>query len=145
MWRLLVRFFKINRFERDLFIWTAVSVCYYSILVAIVPRRYVLKRVGNLSVETAEFISEKDIVIVNQVSKAIRRSVRFIPWRVTCFAKAIAAKAILKREGISSTLYIGVGKSNEGKLTAHAWLRCGGLIVTGKEELVRFTPVAFFS
>jgi len=47
--------------------------------------------------------------------------------------------------GISSTLYIGVGKDEERKLTAHAWLRCGPFIVTGKEEMKRFTPVAFFS
>ena len=35
-----------------------------------------------------------------------------------------------ERGGIHSTLYLGVGK-DEGKMIAHAWLRCGQMYVTG--------------
>ena len=37
---------------------------------------------------------------------------------------------LLKEAGIHSTLYLGVGK-DEGKMIAHAWLRCGQMYVTG--------------
>ena len=33
-------------------------------------------------------------------------------------------------KGIASTIYLGVFKEN-GKLKAHAWLRCGQLYLTG--------------
>jgi len=140
-----VRFFYISSFERILFIRTTVAVLYFSILIAVVPRRFILKRIGESGVETPQQNSEKVIVSASQVAKAIRRSVRVIPWRVTCFAKAIAAKYLLKQLGIASTLYLGVAKVGPKSITAHAWLRCGSVIVTGKEEAVRFTPVAFFS
>ncbi len=145
MLRLFVRFFCISSFERILFIRTTATMLYFCILIAVVPRRFILKRIGKSGVETPQQNSEKEIVSASQVAKAIRRSVKVIPWKVTCFVKAVAGKYMLKQMGITSTLYIGVGKDEAQKLTAHAWLRCGRFIVTGKEEMNRFTPVAFFS
>ena len=37
---------------------------------------------------------------------------------------------ILYKKGIHTTLYLGVENST-GKMTAHAWLRCGTIYVTG--------------
>lgn len=145
MLRQFFRFFCIGSFERILFIRTAAVILYFCILIAVVPQRIVLRRIGKSGVQMPEDISEKDVVVVTQVAKAIRRSVKVIPWKVKCFVRAVAGKYMLKRMGISSTLYIGLGKDEEQKLTAHAWLRCGRFIVTGKEEMNRFTPVAFFS
>ena len=145
MLRLFVRFFCISSFERILFIRTTATMLYFCILIAVVPRRFILKRIGKSGVQVPEDLSEKDILPVTQVSMAIRRSVKVIPWKVTCFVKAVAGKYMLKQMGITSTHYIGVGKDEAQKLTAHAWLRCGRFIVTGKEEMNRFTPVAFFS
>jgi len=145
MYRLFVRFFCLSSFERILFIRTTITIVYLSIKIAVVPRRFILKCIGISGVQVPEDISEKDILAATQLAKAIRRGVKVIPWRVTCFVRALAGKYLLNRMGISSTLYIGVGKDEERKLTAHAWLRCGPFIVTGKEEMKRFTPVAFFS
>jgi len=145
MLRQFVRFFCMSSFERILFIRTTAAVVYFCVLIAVVPRRIVLRRIGKSGVQMPEDISEKDIVVVAQVAKAIRRSLKVIPWKVTCFVRAVAGKYMLTRMGIPSTLYIGVGKDEERKLTAHAWLRCGRFIVTGKEEMKRFAPVAFFS
>lgn len=44
--------------------------------------------------------------------------------------RAMTARKILLKKGINSTLYLGVGKE-DGKMVAHAWLRCGQLYVTG--------------
>ena len=141
----LRRFFIVSRFEYILLIQTFVTVLYYAFLITLFSRRFILKRVGKAGVESPHEISANDTVLAKQVAQAIRRSERIIPWRITCFAKAIAAKKILKQRGLPSTLYLGVAKVGSDSITAHAWLRCGNVIVTGKEEMARFTPVAFFS
>lgn len=146
MLRRLVRFFTISKTERILFIRTMASLFFTSLLIAIVPRGFFLKRIGILGVETPDEVSENDVCQTMQLIKTIRRCERVIPWRVTCFTKAISAKRMLKVYcGLPSTLYLGVGKVGDEIITAHAWLRCGNVIVTGKEEMARFTPVVFFS
>ena len=141
----LRRFFIVSRFEYILLIQTFATVLYYAFLITLFSRRFILKRVGNVGVESPHEISANDTVLAKQVAQAIRRSERIIPWRITCFAKAIAAKKILKLRGLSSTLYLGVAKVGSDTITAHAWLRCGNVVVTGKGEMARFTPVTFFS
>ncbi|NOU17843.1 MAG: lasso peptide biosynthesis B2 protein [Bacteroidales bacterium] len=142
---LISRFFKLDRFERNLFLLTFTKTAFINLLIICVPRRIILRKIGVLGVESISEIPEENRIIVLKVAKSIRRAVRYSPWKTSCFAKGISAKNVLKRKGIKSTLYLGVGKDGLNKLTAHAWLRCGSVIVTGKEEMHRFTVVAFFT
>ena len=52
---------------------------------------------------------------------------------------------MLRRLGIANTLYLGVGKEEGKGLVAHAWLRCGGTILTGASGCERFTVVGKFA
>ena len=51
----------------------------------------------------------------------------------TCLVQALAADAILRRRGFTSELRIGIRvRSNRHvPLEAHAWVECGGAVVTG--------------
>ncbi|NVO10093.1 MAG: lasso peptide biosynthesis B2 protein [Bacteroidales bacterium] len=142
---LVSRFFRLDRSERKLFILTFVKATFISLLLICIPRRIILKKIGILGVETALGITEENRIVVVKVAKSIRRTVKYSPWKISCFAKGITAKYLLKRKGINSTLYLGVAKDGLDKLTAHAWLRCGSIVVTGKEEMHRFIVVAFFT
>jgi hypothetical protein len=145
MFRLARRFFRMERLERNLFLLSFLQTVIISFLLVVIPRRYVLKRIGVLGIESSLDGSEEIWKAVAPIAKAIRRTVRYSPWRVTCFAKAISAKRLLKRKGVSSTLYVGVAKDGLNKVVAHAWLRCGSVIVTGKEEMHRFTIMVFYT
>jgi hypothetical protein len=61
--------------------------------------------------------------------------------------QALAATVLLQRHRIDGTLYLGVARVNDTPegLNAHAWLRCGELVVTGAAERARYTPVASFA
>lgn len=142
---LIFRFFKLNRSERNLLLLTFTKTTIISLLIFCVPRRIIMRKIGVLGVESTSEIPDENHIIVQQVAKSIQRTVKYSPWKTSCFAKGISAKTILKRKGIKSTLYLGVGKDGLNKITAHAWLRCGSIIVTGKEEMHRFTVVAFFT
>ncbi len=145
MQTILTRFFKVEYSERNRFFVAYFTTTIFSLLLAFTPKRFVLKRIGLQGVESPSDIPEENRIIAGRVAKSIRRTTRYSPWRITCFAKGITAKYLLKRKGIASTLYLGISKEGVNKLTAHAWLRCGSVIVTGKEEMQRFTKIVFFS
>ena len=72
----------------------------------------------------------------------------YTPWESACLAQAFAAKAMLRCRGITSTLYLGLAKNEQGGqsgLLAHAWLRSGSLILTGEPGKDQYTVVATFA
>ena len=67
----------------------------------------------------------------DQISWAMARAQRVVP-RATCLPQALAAEALLTRGGLTADLQIGVMKTSEGKLLAHAWVESDGRIVVGE-------------
>jgi len=55
---------------------------------------------------------------------------RVIP-RSTCLPQALAAESLLTRGGLPAVLQIGIMKTADGKLAAHAWVESDGRIVVG--------------
>lgn len=79
-----------------------------------------------------------------RIGAIIRKVGCRVPWKCKCLEYAIAAKLLLKRRAIPSTVYFGVRNEN-GELKAHAWLRSGAVIVTGGENHRHFTVINVFS
>jgi hypothetical protein len=48
-----------------------------------------------------------------------------------CFALSLTLKKMLQKQGIDSTLFLGVKKGEHQTLIAHAWLKCGDFTVYG--------------
>jgi hypothetical protein len=61
------------------------------------------------------------------------------PIRLVCFPQAIALHAMLRRRHAASEILYGVARTQEGKLLAHAWLRCADRIWLGGEVSSEFT------
>lgn len=72
-----------------------------------------------------------------EVCSAIRRVRHGSLVRTTCLHRAIAAQAMLRRRGVSTTLYYGAATLPEQGLTAHAWVQDGEAGVVGKIEALR--------
>lgn len=79
------------------------------------------------------------------VGQAVRTMSRHTPWPSTCLVQAIAAKAMLRRRQLSSTLYLGLARTPDQHLEAHAWLQYGPVILTGAQGRARFTVIATFT
>lgn len=66
---------------------------------------------------------------------AVRRAIltihRHAPAANTCLHRAIAAQAMLRRRGISTTLYYGATRRPEHPLSTHAWVQDGAEGVIG--------------
>ena len=67
------------------------------------------------------------------IADKVARVANRVPWESKCLVQAMVAQRLLRGYGLSSTLYLGVGRDNRtgGKMIAHAWVRCGTYYVCG--------------
>lgn len=77
-----------------------------------------------------------------QIGAMLERAGRHTWWRSMCLEKALAGRWMLRRRGISSTMYVGMAK-RDGNFIAHAWLVGEGRTVTGASEENYATLAAF--
>lgn len=88
--------------------------------------------------------TEQELVLLRQISRAIHTMSRVTWWESQCLVKAVAAMKMLERRGLACTLYLGSGRDDDGRMAAHAWLRSGPYIVTGREGHERYAVVGIF-
>lgn len=110
------------------------------IAVILLPFRVLAPRLGARHAETPATAGREPAP--RGVAWAVAAAARRSPWRSGCLEQAIAAKAMLRRRGVESTLYLGVARD---PLAAHAWLRVGDLNVTGGRDVSRYAVVASFT
>jgi hypothetical protein len=117
-------------------------------VLASVPISRWSRHIGELRKETA---LEEDPARVEQaklIGGIVRAVAEYVPWRSDCLPQALAARLMLGRRKIPSTLYLGVMKVSENgetRLKAHAWLRCGTITLTGGKTSRRFGVVSTFA
>ena len=74
----------------------------------------------------------------DRIAWAVRAAGRHVP-KATCLVQALAAQVLLRREGYPASFCIGVARSEEEKVQAHAWVESEGKVVVGGSELERYT------
>jgi hypothetical protein len=80
----------------------------------------------------------------SEIEAAVAAAARRLPWASSCLARAVAAVWLLRRARLPAALTLGVGLEG-GSAGAHAWVEAGGVVVTGREEQARHTPIAVFT
>ena len=105
--------------------------------------RRIARRLGRHMAESPVSVDEATLDAARRVRWAVESAARVLPWHPVCLPQALAAKAMLGRRGIESTLYLGVDVTRE--LDAHAWVRVADVIVTGGPRDERFSVVSTFA
>lgn len=103
---------------------------YYRFMMLHLPSEKLEKTIGIRGEESAATDTMEHMRLAYHLGKEVCRIADKTPWESKCLVKALTARSLLSKHGIESTLYLGVGKE-EGKMVAHAWLRCGEMYVTG--------------
>lgn len=136
-----------SRTERILLLEAFVLLAVARLGVLILPFRWLAKSLGHHMKETAESIQPADLQLARMIGWAVRSAANYTPWESVCLPQAVAAKWMIKRRGIPGTLYLGVMKdeTKAEKLAAHAWVRCGQVILTGAKGHLQYTVVSTFS
>lgn len=112
------------------------------LILIIIPFRSIAPLLGRSMVVTPD-VDVRNTTPVLQISWAVEAAGRHTPWESKCLAQAICGKMMLRLLGYPTTLYLGLTKDNE-ELKAHAWLRCGSIIVTGKTGHNQYTVIGIF-
>jgi len=140
------KFLKLPLHEKGLLFEAFFSLIFAHLVILFVPFRRIAPRLGKHMKETPTALQSQPTEILQQIRQSIIRAIRFIPWESRCLVQGIAGKTMLKRRKIATTLYLGVARyaKKEDELKAHAWLRCGNFVLTGRKGMKQFTVVSIF-
>jgi len=123
------------------------SCCFLAaakLLLALVPFRVVRRLLGEMMSETPHTASHLEIHSLGEYRWALKTVVARSKWLRVCLVQAMAAKWMLSRRGVPSTLYLGVRRDATDVLQAHAWLRTGETILIGAKGKPNFQVIASF-
>ena len=130
-----------NLYDYVLFTEAWLFLNFAKLLIIVFPFKRISALIGNPQVESPRKIVEEKVIMEIEVS--ILRGIKYVFFTSKCYDQALATTFMLKRRKIASTIYFGLHKEDE-QLTAHAWVRCGEKIISGRTGHERFTPVAWF-
>ena len=110
--------------------------------ILIVPFKRIAGRIGKVHAETSlePLVSDG----IQHVEQSIRRASRYTFHQSKCYDQALTGKLMLQRRGLASTLYFGLAKDSTNLLKAHAWVRCGNRIITGRAGAEGYTVIVCF-
>lgn len=87
---------------------------------------------------------EEQARIAREVSWAVTRAARHVPFKAVCLPQAMAAHRMLARRGIVSAVHFGARRSDEKPIDAHAWVDAAGVEVTGYPLVEGMTELGAF-
>ena len=128
--------------DYTLFIEAWILLNLSKLLIVFIPFKKIASLLGDPQSETDKEVI--DFAKIKDIEISIIRAVKYVLFASKCYDQALATTFMLKKRKLSSTIYFGLHKE-AGQLLAHAWVRCGDKIVSGKLGHERFTPVAWFS
>ncbi len=136
-----------SRFERKLLVEAWIFVCVARVCLLFFPFKWLASTIGESMTESDSYLGVDARIRARMISRAIGTAASRTPWKTVCLPRAIAAQWMLKRYDIAGTLYLGLAKDNTKpeNFAAHAWLRCGDMILTGYSGHERFTVLSTFS
>lgn len=141
----ILNFIKIPFRDKLLFLEAVLLDFFFRILIITFPLKYYAFLLGKQGIKSSD---DEDLLIddrIKSVLRASKRAFRESLWDSVCFDKALTVKRMLKRRGVHTTIYFGLMKDETNMLKAHAWLRYGKYIITGRAGMEKFTVVSFFS
>ena len=80
----------------------------------------------------------------DDISWAIKRTGENLIGEYTCLPVALAGQLQLNLHGIPARTRLGVQKTMNGEIKAHAWVECNGKIVIGgsEQEIEHYTVLS---
>jgi hypothetical protein len=142
---LIKRVLRLPLAQKALLLETLALLSLARLAVLLVPFRWVAKVLGKQEAQTAVQDDPAKRPYVRLISVVVHKAAKNVPWTSKCLDQAIAAKIMLARRGIATTVYFGVKNDENGRLAAHAWLRSGTRYVTGGTNREHYTVINTFA
>ncbi|MDY6781432.1 MAG: lasso peptide biosynthesis B2 protein [Cyanobacteriota bacterium] len=135
----MLKFVRLEPRDRLLLIQAALLLSAIKLGLALFSFKSLRQRLAQFSPNSTPQVP----IPVETVVWAIEVASRYIPGGARCLARALAASALLSRQGYPSQLRIGVAKDEVGQLEAHAWVELEGQAIVGRlRDGDRFVPLS---
>lgn len=137
--RRIFKFLRLPADDRKILVKAAALLCAVRIGLWILPF-HTLRDLLRKRRHSPTTTNLTDSAMVQKITRGVQVTSRYVP-AATCLAKALVTVALLEEAGLPACLRIGVARSEEGKLEAHAWVESNGLVIIGGShvDLARFT------
>lgn len=126
--------------------WMLIEVlflsAYYRMKLLYFPFAKLSDKIGTLGFETEKEAQNETICM--ECAWATDVICKRTPWESKCLVRALTAKKLLNQRKLPCTLYMGVLLNQQGDMTAHAWLRCGEIYVSGGNGEGTYTITAVY-
>jgi len=148
--RPLRRFAQVGNSRRALVVEAVSWLLLARLALMLVPFPKLARRIGTFvppadpRVARATAASHDDSRIAEDISWAVTRAARHVPFKAVCLPQAMAARVMLKRRGVASVMHFGAAKGEAKPINAHAWLDAAGVQVTGYPVAANFAEIACF-
>lgn len=131
----LRRLTRIGRARLALLIEAAFWLLAARLSLIVIPFPRLARRLGSFvpptDARTMRAAAQDHARLAQEISWAVTRSARHLPFKVVCLPQAMAARIMLKRRGVASVMHFGAAKGTEKPFDAHAWLDAAGVEVAG--------------
>lgn len=141
-WHSLLRLAHSGRRRQFLLFEAALSLAVASVALAILPFR----KTANLSSKlgSARPPAPNPTALIVEVRSAVESAALRMPFRAKCFERGLAARMMLRRRGVATTLFYGAAVSDAKEVQAHVWVRTASEAVIGCENQGEFVLIAQF-
>ncbi|MBE9569428.1 MAG: lasso peptide biosynthesis B2 protein [Proteobacteria bacterium] len=140
----ILKFFRVPPTDRYLLVKSTFLLGVIRLGLSLLPLKRLLGLVGSVKHELTEVSSAGNNISSNQIVWAVEVASRYVPF-ATCLTRALVVQMLFAREGYPAHLCIGVAKSKDDRLEAHAWVESEGRIVTGDlKDISRFNLLPQF-
>ena len=136
--RLLLRFRQIDNRQRFLLGEAVAGLLAARLALIFISFPRLARRLGTIVPatdvrvgKTIAVVQSEQTTIAEEVSWAVTRAARYVPFKAVCLQQAMAARVMLRRRGVASIMHFGAGKGRIKPLDAHAWVDAAGVEVTG--------------
>lgn len=140
-------FAKLRRIPSDrrkLLYEAVLLLAWYKVILFVLPFRWIAPRLGRTVEPLRAAVSADRVEAAKRIGWAVSLAARNLPWHSRCLVRAVAAKVMLQRRGLRSTLYLGVRRDDDREVSSHAWLRFGDVPLVGGRS-AGYTVVAAFA
>ena len=145
MMRMVRRVLRLPLAAKGLLLETLVLLALARMAVLLLPFRWVARVLGRPQAQPPVEEDPGRARQARRIGVMTSKASKNVPWTSKCLDQALAAKVMLARRGLATTVYFGVKKDEQGQLAAHAWLRSGTLYVTGGKDRAQFTLINTFT
>lgn len=112
------------------------------------PFQFISRHLGHFyqNTQLSSLVDVEDQTLAKRIGKIIELVARYTPWESQCLVQAIMARTMFGFYKISYVMHLGAAYDSEAQknFMAHAWIKVGPWVVTGRAGHERYGVLCSF-